>query len=135
MLACRTRQEIDAVIVDERELEEQIVVRGGHRKPKFTELAIVQFFVVPYHLFCGVKWQLEWVYKYNIQKREYSQEAKEYITRTFFTISPDTWEGLDDKRKGKLMEREIWVPENEVKWRQLQKEHAKRQRGDDFDSE
>jgi hypothetical protein len=134
-VACRTRQEIDAVKVDEKVLEGQVQVRGGHRKPKFSELAIVQFFLVPYHIYRGLKWQIEWYYKYHIRKEGYSEEAKEYITRTFFTISADTWEGLDDKRREKLMEREIWIPEQEAKWRQMQKDYAKQRMQDDFDSD
>jgi hypothetical protein len=132
----RTRREIDSVEVDESILENQITVRGGYRKPKVAELAIVQVWFLPYYLVAALTWQIRWFIKYTINKEEYSQEDKEYITRTFFTFSADTWEGLDNKQKGRLMEHEIWVPENEERFRHQQKLQGRRNRSfDDFDPE
>jgi hypothetical protein len=131
---CRTKKEIDAMQVDERILESQITVRGSYRKPKVSELAIVQFWLLPYHLYQGLRWQWQWFVKYNLQKEPYEQDAKEYLTRTFFHVSNDTWDGLDDKRKTKFMQEEVWIPENEEKIRQAMKLRARQaQTMDDFE--
>lgn len=64
------------------------------------------------------------------------QEAKEYLTRTFFGISANTWGGLDAKTKSRLLGHEVWDPANEKKVRELQKEAARRMNSmDDFDGE
>ena len=54
-------------------LEDQILVRGSYRKPKVSELAIVQVWYLPYYLYQAIRWQIQWIYKYSIQKEEYSQ--------------------------------------------------------------
>ena len=62
------------------------------------------------------------------------QDAKIYLTRTFFSISADTWEGLEPKVKAKLLGHEVWDPANEKKVREMQREHARRMHSmDDFD--
>jgi hypothetical protein len=123
---CRTKREIEAVHVDERILEDQIDVRGGYRKPKLTEMPIVQIWFLPYYAYTALAWQWRWFYKYQIQKQEYAQEDKEYLTRTFQSISAHTWEGLDDKVKGRYMADEIWIPEKEAAYRQREKEWARK---------
>jgi hypothetical protein len=67
--------------VDEKELEDQIVVHGSYRKPKWTELAIVQFWLIPYHIYKSIKWHVRWMRRYHFGNEEYTLEDKEYIVR------------------------------------------------------
>lgn len=85
--ACRSRKEIDAIEVDETELESQIQVHGSYRKPEFKELAIVQFWFLPYYFCKSVSWYARWFYKYNIKNEEYTEEDKEFIVRGILNIS------------------------------------------------
>ena len=122
--------------VDEKILTDQIVVHGGYRKPKVSELAIVQFWLIPYHMFQAFAWQWRWFQKYSLQKQEYDQDAKEYLTRNVVGISANTWEGLDDKTKGRLMAQELWISEKEEAFRQQQITRARQQREyEDFEPE
>ena len=132
---CRTKKEIDAVEVDERILEEQITVHGSYRKPKLSETAIVQVWFLPYYAATGIAWQVRWLIKYGINKEPYAQEDKEYLTRTCLNLSKDTWSGLDDKKKGQAMALELWVPENEDKFREQQKQASRQGRHDDYSDE
>ena len=130
---CRTRKEIDEVEVDERILEDQIVVHGSYRKPKWSETAIVQFWFLPYYLMRALWWQARWVHKYTIKKEPYAQEDKEYLTRCVIGASKETWDSLPDKTKGAWMARELWDPQNEKKYRELQRRHYND--ADDFDGD
>lgn len=83
----RSRKDIDAIEVDETELESQIQVHGSYRKPEFKELAIVQFWFLPYYLFKSVSWYARWFYKYNLKNEEYTDEDKAFIVRGILNIS------------------------------------------------
>lgn len=73
--------------MDEKELEDQIQVHGSYRKPEVNELAIVQFWFLPYYLCKSVWWYSRWFYKYVIKKEEYTEEDKEFIVRGILNIS------------------------------------------------
>lgn len=122
--------------VDEKVLESQIQVRGGYRKPRWQELAIVQFWLLPYHLYRGIAWQVQWLVRYSWRGEPYDIEAKEYLTRTFFGVSADNWEGFDAKRRAKLLQEEVWLPENEARVREAMKQRARAARDfDDYEPE
>lgn len=87
MCLCRSRKDLDAIEVDETELQNQIQVHGSYRKPEMTELAIVQFWFLPYYFGKSVWWYSRWFYKYNIKKEEYTEEDKEFIVRGILNIS------------------------------------------------
>lgn len=52
-----------------------------------TELAIVQFWFLPYYFCKSVWWYSRWFYKYNIKQEEYTEEDKEFIVRGILNIS------------------------------------------------
>lgn len=62
-------------------------MHGSYRKPEVNELAIVQFWFLPYYLYKSVAWYARWFYKYNINKEEYTEEDKEFIVRGILNIS------------------------------------------------
>jgi hypothetical protein len=41
--------------------------------------------------------------------------------RGIINMSKETWEGLEDKQYDKIMAKELWIPENEAKFRESQR--------------
>eukprot|EP00892_Ulva_mutabilis_P002284 jgi/Ulvmu1/12056/UM083_0069.1 len=117
----RSRKDIDAIEVDETELESQIQVHGSYRKPEFKELAIVQFWFLPFYFCKSVSWYARWFYKYNVKKEEYTEEDKAFIVRGILNISERTWDNMEDRTRDKIWARELWIPENEQKYRDEQR--------------
>lgn len=80
--------------------------------------------------------QARWLAKYSWRGEPYDQEAQEYLTRDFFGISADNWEGFDSKRKAKLLQAEVWLPENYKRVREAMKQRARAARDfDDYEPE
>jgi hypothetical protein len=78
---CRTKKELDAITVDEKELEDQIQVHGSYKKPELMNLAIIQFWFIPYYAYKSVAWHVRWLRRYQFGNEEYTQEDKEYVVR------------------------------------------------------
>ena len=78
---CRTKKELDAITVDEKELEDQIQVHGSYRKPEPMDLAIVQFWLLPMYAYKSIAWHVRWLRRYQFGNEEYTEDDKEYIAR------------------------------------------------------
>ena len=78
---CRTKKELDAIEVDETELEDQIQVHGSYKKPEPMDLAIVQFWLLPIYIYKSIAWHVRWLRRYQFGNEEYTEEDKEYIVR------------------------------------------------------
>lgn len=78
---CRTKKELDAISIDEKELEDQIQVHGSYRKPEPMDLAIVQFWFLPYYVYKSAAWHVRWLRRYQFGNEEYTEDDKEYIAR------------------------------------------------------
>lgn len=123
----RTKKELDAIPIDEKELEDQIQVHGSYRKPEYRDLAIIQFWFIPYYIYKSVAWHVRWLRRYQFGNEEYTLEDKEYIVRGVINMSQGMWDALTDKQRSKIMVKELWIPENEAKYRESQ-----RMQSDDF---
>lgn len=124
----RTKKELDAIPVDETELEDQIQVHGSYKKPEPMDLAIVQFWLLPIYIYKSIAWHVRWLRRYQFGNEEYTEEDKEYIVRGVINMSEGMWDALTDKQRAKIMAKELWVPENEAKYRESQRIVS-----DDFD--
>jgi hypothetical protein len=97
-------------------------------------LQIVQCWFMPWYMYRAAAWQARWLIKYTIQKQEYTQEDKVYLTRTIMNVSDSYWESLEPKLQRKMLARELWKPENEKQWRDMQRRQTLAERaGDDLD--
>jgi hypothetical protein len=85
-------------------------------------------------MYRAAAWQARWLIKYTIQKQEYTQEDKVYLTRTIMNVSDSYWESLEPKLQRKMLARELWKPENEKQWRDMQRRQTLAERaGDDLE--
>ena len=69
--------------------------RGGYSRPKITSILWLQLILLPYHTFMYIKWYIQWIWKFRIQKMEYGDEEKHYLIRKFMSLSQSQWDVSD----------------------------------------
>lgn len=53
-------------------------IHGGYHQPKLTELLFIDIIFYPKYIYDYIKWNINWIHNYIINKQEYSIEDKMY---------------------------------------------------------
>ena len=57
-------------------LEEKVDIRGGYKKPVWTDLFMVQIFVWLYRIYQWFAFHIRWYVKFTLKNEEYGEEEK-----------------------------------------------------------
>jgi DnaJ family protein C protein 25 len=106
-------------------LEENIDIVGGYSKPNVWDVLWFTILFSPYRLTLYVIWYARWVWRYNIQREEYSDEDKIYITRKKLKLTENRWKALSEEKRSELVVRELWVDTNFSEYKQEQEDEMK----------
>lgn len=68
-------------------IEENINISGGYRKHSIYDTLAWQIIILPITLYKFSIWYFDWVRKYWIQKKDYSDEDKLYLIRKNMKMS------------------------------------------------
>ncbi|PVD33770.1 hypothetical protein C0Q70_05030 [Pomacea canaliculata] len=117
------KQEEEALI--RKIIENKMDIRGGYSRPKYTDVLWIQLFLLPYHAFCFLCWNVRWVYLFNILKKEYGDEEKLYLIRKHMKCSHTQWDALGDHEKEEFMHQELWKRDKFQKWKEAKEEEMK----------
>jgi len=110
-------------------IEEKCDIRGGYKKPVWTDLFFVQVFVWPYYLYNWFAFYIRWYVKFVIMKEEYGEVEKEILIKKNLRSqfeSSSQWEEMFDEKKELFFEKELWIKSNADEYIK-QKEEAERQ--------
>jgi len=90
-------------------IEENVDVRGGMGKPKITDVALIQFLLLPKILYEYIKVKWIWYYRRNILKAELDDDEKWIMIRKNLEIKSDVeFEYMRDKKGEELWKNQCW---------------------------
>jgi hypothetical protein len=84
----------------------------GLEEPHWKNLIVVRVARSPQKLFEYLRWCALWLVNYNVLKREYSQEDKQYLIQKNLGMSPLEFERLTESAQQSMFEKELWDAEN-----------------------
>ena len=61
--------------------------RGGYKKPSIFDLFLFRIIFLPYTIAKYLYWCSQWIWRYNICRQEYDEEAKLHIIRKYLNMS------------------------------------------------
>lgn len=70
-------------------IEENINISGGYKKQSIYDTLLWQIITLPIIIFNHLKWWMNWIKLYWIQKKEYDESAKHYLIRKNLKISEE----------------------------------------------
>ncbi|KAK7488796.1 hypothetical protein BaRGS_00019931 [Batillaria attramentaria] len=117
------KQEEEALI--RKVIEEKMDIRGGYRRPKYTDVLWVQLVLLPYYTVSYIYWWLRWVWLFNILNHPYGEEEKFHRIRKFMGLSQSQWDSLEDHEKEEYLLKELWIKDKFVAWKQKIEEERK----------
>ncbi|XP_063311362.1 dnaJ homolog subfamily C member 25 [Pelobates fuscus] len=123
------RQEEEEIIRDI--IKNKIDIKGGYQKPQIYDILFFQIILFPYYLFKYISWYVWWIYTFNIKREEYGETEKLYLIRKNMKMSEAQFDGLEDHRKQKFLEQQLWIRENFEVYRQEQEEEMKQKLASD----
>jgi len=91
-------------------IEEKVDIRGGYKKPVWSELFVVQMLFYPYYIYKWIHFHLRWKIKFDIKKEPYGEEEKLILIRQ--NLNPPSsvaWEEMLDKKKQAFLQRGLWI--------------------------
>ncbi|XP_065216374.1 dnaJ homolog subfamily C member 25 homolog [Planococcus citri] len=107
-------------------LEDNMDIRGGYAKPKFTDILLCQLVLLPVGFFKYICWFCKWIWKYNICKEEYGEEEKLYLIRKNMKMKEDAFDQYTDVQKKEFLKQELWIYDNYKKWQDKKDEEMKK---------
>ncbi|XKL66263.1 hypothetical protein PGB90_009683 [Kerria lacca] len=110
-----------------RILQENMDIKGGYAKPKFTDILICQLIFLPINVIKYVIWYIKWTWKFNICKKEYGEKEKFYFIRKNMKIKEHAFEQFTDVQKKEFLKCELWIYNNYKKWQEKKDEEMKKQ--------
>ncbi|XP_060595988.1 dnaJ homolog subfamily C member 25-like [Ruditapes philippinarum] len=117
------KQEEEAII--KQIIEDNMDIRGGYRKPTYTDVLWVQLLFSPYYLFMYIKWYIRWIWKFKIKGEEYGTEEKLYMIRKYLKLNSSQFDALEEHEKEKYLHKELWIREHFEEWKKEQDEEMK----------
>lgn len=93
-------------------------IRGAYSKPSWKDVLWVQLFYLPIIIFNWIYFYIRWFYKFNYRGEEYQDEEKIYLVRKNLGLSQAQYDALDDEEKDEHMQKELWIKEKFVPWKQ-----------------
>lgn len=114
-------------------VEQKLDIKGGYRKPSKSMSPIhicsfefsgikrvlwLQMFLFPYSLFLKLKWQIRWFVKFYLKKHELGDDEKIYLMCRYMKIKCEQFESLPEKEQDDMWNREIWIKENFLAWKE-----------------
>ncbi|XP_045175349.1 dnaJ homolog subfamily C member 25-like isoform X1 [Mercenaria mercenaria] len=117
------KQEEEAII--KQIIEDNMDIRGGYRKPSYTDVLWVQLVFSPYYLFLYMKWYLRWIWRFKIKGEEYGDEEKLYLIRKYLKLNSSQFDALEEHEKDKYLHKELWIREKFDEWKKEQDEEMK----------
>lgn len=111
-------------------IEENLDIQGAYAKPQITDILWVQIFLLPYNLLKYVKWNLLWIYNFNIRMKPYGEEEKLYLIRKNMKMGINQFKGVDPEKISDYLRRELWIKQKYNIWKEEQEENMKRQMAD-----
>uniref|UniRef100_A0A8D8MXC3 DnaJ homolog subfamily C member 25 homolog n=1 Tax=Culex pipiens TaxID=7175 RepID=A0A8D8MXC3_CULPI len=111
-------------------LEENLDIQGAYAKPQITDILWVQIILLPYTLFKYVKWNLLWIYNFNIRMKPYGEEEQLYLIRKNLKMGINQFKGIEPEKISDYLRRKLWIKKNYNIWKEEQEEEMKRQMAD-----
>lgn len=113
-------QELAAAGEDEDAADEELVIIGADGKQvlpySFRRSMLVELLRMPFDGLADIKWSVEWFIRYTVLKKPYSRAAREYLTYTTLMLERSAWELMPEEERSMLVEKELWVEENLLKY-------------------
>lgn len=106
-------------------IEDKLDIRGSYSKPTYNDILWVQLVLLPYTCFLWAKFYIRWWYKFSYKQEEYGDEERGYLIRRHLGLSQCQWEQLDDEERQDYVQRELWVKEHAVEYKQQLDEENK----------
>ena len=101
-----------------RELVTEIRDFGaGFHQPTWKDLFIVKLASFPYHITCAVWWHFKYGIR-RLQKKCLNDEERQVLTER--AVGNVTWELASAEQQSELVNRELWVLDNLVEWKEEQ---------------
>ena len=98
-------------------IEELMDQNGGYTRPELNQILWIQIIRLPRTIYEWLMFNIDWVWRFYIQRLEYSELEQEYIVRKRLKMTERQWSSLDERAKNIYMVRKLW--ENEA-WQQWQ---------------
>lgn len=99
--------------VDNRVFETEVEIGGeGFAKPSIRKLIGVRALLLPYSIAVGIHESFTWYWRFSVNKEEYGDKERVYLTRRILGISEGNWPGVDEARQQELIARQLWIHEN-----------------------
>ncbi len=107
-----------AAVIDEKELEKliDVNVHGGCSKPKVEEILVVWLALLPVQLGKCLWRQGAWIFKYWILKQPYDRDAQILLSCQKLELAREVWDSQPEKTRDWILLRQIWIPENYVRF-------------------
>lgn len=89
----------------------EVKIEGAAAKPDFKDLFIIRLIKFPYYLYI---WYKKYHKRHYTDSSKWSKEEKEEITKE--TVGCGLWDDLSEADREKLIQDEVWKPENYSKY-------------------
>jgi len=107
-------------------VEDSADIKGEYSKANVVDTLLVQIFMSPYSFVMYMRWYVRWVYKFQVNKEEYGDEEKEYLTYKGINVTKQYWDVLDNYSRESYLKKELWIPENLTSYNEEIEEEARR---------
>ncbi|CAL2040442.1 unnamed protein product [Caenorhabditis brenneri] len=92
-------------------------VTGGYKKESLYETLAWHTIVFPVTICRYIKWNIQWYWRFSVQKEELDDEAKLYLIRRYLGVSQLEFDQRYEADIDNLFERECWIKENCLVWK------------------
>lgn len=105
----------------------KIDLRGVYAPPSIMDTLWVQIIISPYTFAMWIYWLVNWHYRINVKRQEYTEEDKIYLLRKNFKLSYAKYTCMPEDWKKETMDRECWIKEkfDEYSAEKREEEHQK----------
>jgi DnaJ homolog subfamily C member 25 len=118
------REETEKVLL--KVIEEKMDIQGAYAKPEIRDILWVQLLISPYTIFKYATWYSNWVWNFNVLKKEYGDEEKLYLIRKYLKMGQHQFNAIDDYTINDYLDMELWVKENFDEWKAIEEEEQKK---------
>lgn len=123
----KEKEKEDKEKVIRKVIEEKMDIRGGYAKPDWKQVLWVQIIILPWTIYCYVRWYVSWIYRFNYKKEEYGDEEKLYLIKKYLKMSRLEFDALDDATKEEYIELNLWDKATALEWKAEKEEETKRE--------
>ncbi|CAD6192857.1 unnamed protein product [Caenorhabditis auriculariae] len=98
-------------------ITDNLDVTGGYKKASVYDTLLWHCIIFPYTLFNYIVWYATWVWRFDIRKEEYDEDAKLHLIRKNLKLSENEFKRYTDDVLDEMFEREIWIADNFNTWK------------------